>query len=120
MQVYFNSLDNQNNEVSFLSDASINNNVISFIDKSIENTLIKIFINKDNLILQRTGNIEMEICFIKNKTTKAYYKNNFGLDFEFEAKCHELLLTENRIDIKYDMILDNELLSSHKIWIIIR
>lgn len=120
MQVFFYSLDNQNNKVSFNTAYKREDNKIIFEDKSIENTVIYLYIYKDKLILERKGSVEMKISFIKNKSIPSYYKNQLGLEFNFIAKCHKLTITENRIDIEYDMILDNDLISSHKIWIIMR
>ena len=120
MEVFFYSLDNENNKVSYKSNAELSNGKLVFIDKSIESTTIHLSIMKDKLELQRIGNTNTDLVFIENKTTKAHYKNIDGLEFDFLVKCNKLITSLNRIDIEYDMILDNELLSSHKIWIIIR
>jgi len=120
MEVFFYSLDNQNNKVSFKSNAEYINNKLVFVDKSIESTVIQLSISSDKLVLERTGNTIMKLAFIENKSSEAYYKNEMGLEFDFIVKCNKLIITDNRIDIEYDMILDKELLSSHKIWIIMR
>lgn len=120
MEVFFYSLDNQNNKVSFKSNAEYINNKLVFKDKSIDSTNIHLSISKDKLVLERIGKTEMKLALIENISSEAYYRNEMGLEFNFIAKCHKLNITNNRIDIEYDMILDNELLSSHKIWIIMR
>lgn len=116
----FYSVDDENNKIIFKSNYEIKDNTIIFEDKSYENTKIYLYKFKDRLIFKRVGNCNMTLELIEGQALEAYYANELGLEFKFIAKCNKLSLDNNRIDIEYDMILDNDLLSSHKIWIILR
>ena len=117
MEVTFYSLDDENNKIFFKSKGTKENNIISFKDKSNENTTILLEINASSITFYRKGNVDMKLILEKNNTNECYYKNEMGLEFNFKAFCKELIVKEKRIDIEYDMILDEDILSSHKIWI---
>ena len=120
MEVSFYSVNDENEKVCFKSLAEKNNNQIIFQDKSLSNTMIYLTILKDKLIFERKGDCNMKIELKNDKKTLGFYSNEIGLEFNFETKCKELIIKDKRIDIQYDMILDNSILSSHKIWIIMR
>lgn len=120
MKVFFYSVDDEENKVSFHSEGIYENNVLSFEDKTLENTRIHIFIYPKRLIFQREGSVEMKLELIEGQAIPSFYRNDLGLEFEFQALCHKLKISKDKIDIEYEMILDHNSLSYHKIWIIIR
>lgn len=117
MEITFYSLDDENNKVFFKSKGIKENNIISFIDKSNDNTTILLEQNTSSIIFYRKGDIDMKMILEKNIINSCYYKNQNGLEFDFKVYCKELIIKEKRIDIEYDMILDEDIISSHKIWI---
>lgn len=120
MVVHFYSLDQENQRITYTSEAKIEDNSLVFLDKSVENTTIYIRRLEDKLVFERKGDVQMQMTLILNQKTKAYYKNNFGLEFSFQVECHRLEQKKNRIDLEYTMFLDSDAMSRHKIWIIIR
>lgn len=120
MMIHFYSVDNDNNKVSFKSEGYESNGKLCFLDKTIKDTMIYLTISTDKLLFERKGRIEMVLPLQQEIKSKAYYKNELGLEFDFIADCTKLEINRDRIDIQYDMILDNEVQSSHKIWIILR
>lgn len=120
MKVFFYSVDDEENKVSFHTDGLYKDNILSFEDKTLSNTRIHIYIYPDRLIFQREGSVEMKLELIEGQAMSSFYKNDIGLEFEFKAFCHKLKISKDKIDIEYEMILDHNSLSYHKIWIIIR
>lgn len=120
MKVFFYSVDDEENKVSFHSEGAYRDNVLSFEDKTLKNTKINIYIDSNRLIFQREGSVEMKLELIEGQAMPSFYRNDMGLEFEFQAFCHKLDISNNKIDIEYEMILDHNSLSYHKIWIIIR
>lgn len=120
MKVFFYSVDDENNKISYNSEAHYDKNMIIFDDKTYENTKVYLQILNDKVIINRKGMISMNLELAFNKKTKGYYQNEMGLEFEFIADCNYLTISDKRIDASYSMILDGQVLSSHKIWIILR
>lgn len=120
MVVSFFSIDNQNNRVCFKSEAVYENQTLIFQDKSVKDTYIHVAENGDKLRFERKGAVrmvmELEVGCLRN----GFYKNDLGLEFTFFSYCRALKITEKKIEMEYDMILDEAVLSKHKIWIIIR
>ncbi len=119
MVVIFRSVDQENNSVSFQSEGYYDGEYLIFEDKSALETKIHLQILDNKLILIREGLIKMKITLVEGKCLPSYYKNDIGLEFNFIAFCKKLIINKNKIMVEYDMILDNEKLSSHKIWIIL-
>ncbi len=120
MEVSFYSIDNENNRISYKSEAKIENGFIVFEDKSLDSTNVYIKKENDSLTILRAGKINMEIKLIPDTLTTGAYQNDIGVEFEFNTFCKKLLLSEKRYDAEYDIILDKDIISSHKIWIILR
>ena len=118
MMLTFHSIDDENNKIIFKSEYKKNNNIIIFEDKSVENTMIFLTINEDNIIFERKGNINMKLILHKNIKTQGYYQNELGLDFKFNIITSKLEYNKNKINIGYSMYLDEDLISTHKIWIL--
>lgn len=120
MKVFFYSIDDDNNKIHFNADGFYEEDFLTFEDKSIPNT--KIYLKQENneLIFKRLGFVEMNMRLKHQEKTKAKYKNDMGVEFDFETITKILSYKDNRIDIEYDMILDDKVYSTHKIWIIIR
>lgn len=117
MKITFYSLDDEKNKIFFKSEGKKIDNCIIFEDKSYDNTVIKLELYSSSIILNREGNVNMKLILKKNEASECFYQNEMGLEFKFMAFCKDLIIKENRIDIEYDMILDEDILSSHKIWI---
>lgn len=115
MKVSFLSMDNNENKVNFTTEVEKKDNIFIFNDLSTTNTTIEIEILNKNVRLTRTGDTTMYILFDLNYITSGSYKNSLGLAFEFDIKTTRLDILSNKIRIDYDMIIDKETLSSHKI-----
>ena len=57
----------------------------------------------------------MYMLFDLNNITNGSYENNEGLEFNFEIKTSKIEVLKNKIRIDYSMIMDGEMLSSHKL-----
>lgn len=115
MKVSFLSMDDNDNKVSFTTDVIKKDNRYLFNDLSTTNTQIEMEILGNNIRLVRTGDITMYMLFDSNFQTSGSYKNTEGLSFDFEIKTTRLDILSNKIRIDYDMIIENETLSSHKL-----
>ena len=115
MKVSFLSMDDNDNKVSFVTDVIKKDNRYLFNDLSTTNTQIEIEILGSNIRLVRTGDITMYMLFDVNFYTSGSYRNSEGLSFDFDIKTTRLDILSNKIRIDYDMILEKEILSSHKI-----
>ena len=120
MIISFYSIDEELNKVSFKSDAKIVNNSIIFEDKSVKDTIINLEIYDNKIIIDRSGFINTYFEFRLNEFFNTKYKSEEGLEFEFKIFCNLLEIKQNRIDIEYDMILDENIKFHHKLWIILR
>ena len=119
MRISFHSINDSNEKVFFETEAYFDNNIIRFKDKSYENTEILIEATTSFVRLKRVGNVNMDMLFKLGNKTVSKYKNDVGLSFEFSVLCTNLLVTDNKILVEYDMLMDDNLLSKHKIWILI-
>lgn len=113
MKVSFLSMDDQKNKVYFVADASFKENVLSFVDKSCEHTQITMTLEEDRITLARTGLVQMEMIFELEHFTPGAYQNEEGLEFTFKIFCKRLSIQKKRMIIQYDMLLDQQILSSH-------
>lgn len=120
MIVSFNSLDEELNKVSFVSKAKRINDIIVFEDKSVNDTMINLKIRNNSIIIDRSGHVNLYMEFKENNIFKTKYKSNDGLEFDFEIFCNMLDIKQNRIDIEYDMILDDFTKTHHKIWVLMK
>lgn len=119
MVVSFLSFDCDKNKTSFQTEAIQKGNVIQFEDKSSIDTQIQITLLEDAFILERSGFIEMYLHFCLDKLTKGKYKNNDGLEFDFEVHTKSLFMEKNKLKASYDMIMDEEILSSHTFQVVL-
>ena len=120
MIVSFFSVDEELNKISFKSDAKRINNSIIFEDKSVKDTIINLEIYDDKIIIDRSGYVNTYFEFRLNETFNTKYKSGDGLEFEFKIFCNLLEIKQNRIDIEYDMILDDFTQFHHKLWLLLR
>jgi uncharacterized beta-barrel protein YwiB (DUF1934 family) len=120
MIVSFYSVDEELNKISYKSDAKRINNSIIFEDKSTKDTIINLEIYDDKIIIDRSGFVNTYFEFRLNETFETKYKSGDGLEFEFKIFCNLLEIKQNRIDIEYDMILDESTTFHHKIWLLLR
>lgn len=118
MILTFHSVDSNDNKIIYKTEYKKENNVIIFKDKSMENTEIHLIVDNDSIIFQRIGDNEMNLMLMYNQKTTGYYKNNMGLEFEFEAYTISLTITTKKISIEYTMFLEDNPISTHKIWIL--
>ncbi len=120
MIVSFYSIDEDLNKIFFKSDAKKINNSIIFEDKSVKDTIINLEIYDDKIIINRTGFVNTYLEFMLNKTFKTKYSSNDGLEFEFNIFCNLLEIKQNKIDIEYDMIIDESMKFHHKLWLLLK
>lgn len=118
MQVLFSSIDDQLNRVRFETDVVVKDHTYYFKDKSTEQTEIELTVYQNEVHFNRTGQIQMKLILIENKKTLGYYKNNMGLEFSFYVDCKQLIISKEQIKIQYEMILDKQTKTLHKILLI--
>ena len=118
MILTFHSIDSNDNKIIFNTEYTKKDNLVIFKDKSMENSVIELTIENDSITLKRTGDNEMDLMLIYNQKTTGFYKNNMGLEFEFEAYTTSLNITSKKISIEYTMFLEDNPISTHKIWIL--
>ena len=119
MIISFYSVDSDNNETKFESELTLIDNTYIFEDKSLENTIINLIVLNDRIIFKRMGNVDMNLKLEKNKITKGNYKNINGLEFDFECHCDILKVDNKNINLGYNLIVDGNTISYHKILITI-
>ena len=61
----------------------------------------------------------MEMEFIPKEKTKGYYQNQLGLSFEFDVYCSLCIIKDERIDVHYEMILEDGTTNKQKLAFII-
>ncbi|MDE7263499.1 MAG: DUF1934 domain-containing protein [Anaeroplasmataceae bacterium] len=113
MIVSFLSFDDEKNKVFFQTEAIQKENEIWFEDKSCSNTKIKLTLLESSLVLERFGFIEMHLHFDLDKVTIGSFKNEDGVCFDFFVRTIDLSLGKNKFKVKYEMIMDDEILSCH-------
>ncbi|HRF70849.1 MAG: DUF1934 domain-containing protein [Anaeroplasmataceae bacterium] len=119
MEVTFISIDQENHKIEYKAIAKQDGNGISFSDKSCENTVIYLKIKENKLHLLRQGEVTMEMEFIPKEKTKGYYQNQLGLSFEFDVYCSLCIIKDERIDVHYEMILEDGTTNKQKLAFII-
>lgn len=87
---------------------------ICFYDENIKTTFKD---TSDGLICLREGKIKQELLFIPGKITRTNLKVEYNLETTLFIYTHLLKKSENGYYLKYDLILDNNVVSKHKIWI---
>ena len=119
MIISFYSIDSNDNETKFESEATLSENTYIFDDKSLDNTIINLIVLNDKIIFKRMGNVDMKLELELNKKTKGNYKNSNGLEFDFECLCDELKTNKKNITLGYSLIIDGNAISYHKILVTI-
>lgn len=115
MIVSFLSFDQENHKIAFQSDVEYNNNQYCFVDKSMEETILTLSRQENGLFLERSGSCTMKMQFILNETTKGYYRNKEGLEFDFTIQTTNLIIEKNKIRLTYHMFLDGQEVTQQRI-----
>ncbi len=115
MKISFLSMDQEQNKTYFVSDAVVNQNTYIFADNSTEDVFIHLTIEKEDVYINRQGEIKMSMHFREGMILPASYKNSLGLEFEFEILCTKLTILDKKILIWYDMLIKDCATSSFKI-----
>ncbi len=118
MDLTFYSIDSNNDKVIYHTSYIKSENTIIFDDKSVSNTKIYLTIDDDKVQFVRKGNVFMNVLLEYNKNTFCHYENEIGLSFDFIVKTTNLSITNKRIEMEYDLFLENDKISSHKITIL--
>lgn len=106
---------------SYIVEATLDDFTYSFLDKSSENTKIDLTkVSSKEIKFLRRGDVFTSIDFILNHKTKGIYKNNLGLEFEFDVLTNRLMIENNKILIEYDYFYESDLLSKFKIILLIK
>ncbi len=111
MIVSFISIDEDNNKIEYTSHANIDNNKIIFKDKSTNDTNIMIYQESDSLYLKRYGMVDMIMEYKLGYKTKGYYKNQDGIEFEFQIFTKYLEINADKCIVDYQMIVENDVVS---------
>ena len=98
----------------FTTDGEFKNNRMKFVDN--EENLNYIVFKKDALEYYKRGNIEMKYNFRLGHKTTGEYKTS-GVQFSFSILTKRLVVTDNLIEIEYDLYQDDEVVNKTKIHI---
>lgn len=118
MILTFHSIDSNDNKIIYKTEYIKKDNQIIFADKSMENSVIQLTIENDSITFKRIGDNEIDLMLVYNQKTTGFYKNTMGLEFKFEVYTTSLNITTKKISIEYTMFLENNPMSTHKIWIL--
>ena len=110
----FYSIDDENNEVHYMSSYERQCDTFTFDDESTENTIVLLTIGNVSRI-KREGKVSMDFWFDLDNLTQGIYENDMGLSVIFTIKTKELFFKNNTFNVSYDLYLDNDKLSSHRI-----
>lgn len=110
----FYSIDDDNNEVHYMSSYERQCDTFIFEDKSTENTNVLLTIGRISRI-KREGSVTMDFWFDLENPTQGIYENNIGLSVIFTIKTKKLEFKNNRFILSYDLYLDNDKVSEHNI-----
>ncbi len=111
MIVSFISIDEDDNKIEYTSSADVINDKIIFMDKSTTNTNIMIYKKNDSLYLKRYGLIDMTMEYKLGNKTLGYYKNQDGIEFEFQTYTNYLEIKDDKYIVDYEMIVENDVVS---------
>ncbi len=118
MDLTFYSIDSNNDKVIYHTSYIKSENTIIFDDKSVSNTKIYLTINENKVLFERKGNVFMQIPLEKDKLTSCHYENELGLSFDFKVITTNLSISNKRIEMGYELFLESDMISNHKITII--
>lgn len=120
MNLTFYSVDSNDEKVVYTTSyKEIDSSTIEFIDKSVENTVINVKkLSTSSLLFTRCGKVTMILNLDLNKSTKGYYKNDLGLEFEFSVKTKKIEFINNKYYVEYETNI-NDIISTHKISILL-
>ncbi len=116
MRVDFRSLDSDNNEITYQSEAEIKNNTLIFNDNELDDTKIYFKLKDDSIDLRRVGLVNMKLILDKNNKSYLTYKQE-NLYMELDAKLIFYKKNGNSIYFEYNLYDGNNYLGNHKIWI---
>ncbi|MCR5350408.1 MAG: DUF1934 domain-containing protein [Acholeplasmatales bacterium] len=120
MNLTFYSIDSNDEKVIYTTSYKrIDSSTIEFVDKSVEDTVINIKkLSTSSLLFTRTGKVTMILNLELNNSTKGYYKNHLGLEFEFSVYTNKIEFIDNKCVVEYKMNI-NDIISTHKISILL-
>ena len=118
MFLTFKSIDNEGNEIKFQTEYEKLDNKYIFDDLSVENTKVELMMNEENVIINRFGDTESKFVFIQGINTLAFYKNSLGLELKMNIFTKKIIIKSKQLYLEYELILDSDVISSHKIWIL--
>lgn len=118
MDLTFYSIDSNNDKVIYHTSYIKSENTIIFDDKSVSNTKIYLTIDDNKVLFERKGNVSMKILLEEDKLSFCHYENEMGLSFDFTVVTTYLSISNKRIEMAYELFLENDMISNHKITII--
>ena len=118
MIAHFKSIDKDGNVTSFDSICKYENNTYSFLDLATENTMIYISIDASTVTIKRVGYTNMELFLVNGLKTTGYYKNNLGLEFNFDCLTNDLSINNGSIYASYSLFVENDMVNQQKMWIL--
>ena len=118
MIIKFKTIDDELNEINFKSECKLENNTYIFKDKSVENTTIYLKIYEDYINIIRKGDTNMYLDLKLNEKLDGNYENKLGLKFNFHSFTREINIKSNGFYATYDLIIDDNIINTHKIWIL--
>lgn len=118
MYLTFKSLDSFGNEIKYETEYKRIENGYIFDDLSVENTTTTLYIKDGNITIERNGDTLSKFNFIINNKTPGFYKNNAGLEINLDIFTKKINLLADKLYLEYDLIVEDDVISSHKIWIL--
>ena len=108
-------MNNSNNDaMKFETKGILNNNILKFQDEEKCWHFINLENNNSISYIRKSTSHEMDFKFENGERTLGLYKY-LGREFEFYIKTKELLVTNEKIMIKYCLMNDDVIESSHTI-----
>lgn len=101
-------LTSLDSEASFSTTGEIKGNHIIFEDN--EKDKHYVIINKESIEYYKRGSMSMKYVYNLDHNTKGTYEVD-GNKFEFDIKTNLLSIKDDEIMIKYDLLLNNEIVN---------
>lgn len=102
----------------YISNLKIDGSKYIFKDTDTTETIFDI-INTQNIAIKRSGESKMDIICSLGQTTSGTYENDL-ISFNFEVYTQNIEISEDKINIEYDLYIDAELNNHYKIFLLIK
>lgn len=101
--------------ISFTTNCKMEAETLVFIDEVNPETKIRIYKEKGLVVLERQGATRQKLFFDLTKETEATYENDFGLKLAFMLRTKASKWENDYFFFSYELLLEGDLVSKHKI-----